>query len=153
MKLPKNAIPRFDGNVRKFMKFKGLFQNLIHDDESIPKIRKLHYLQEALPEGDAEPLVHDLDVFEVAYDIAWKLVLGKYDNKRKIVKSHLNDIFSIRPIKTECELGKLIDEINSCLRGLKICGENPQNWSTILSHLVHSKLDETTRRDFDNFTV
>lgn len=44
----------------------------------------------------------------------------------------------------------MLDSATASLRGLKGCGEQPDLWSTILSFLISSKLDNTTRRDFEN---
>lgn len=149
VRLPKIQIPMFDGDPRKFLKFKSLFSNLIHEDTTIPNVRKLYYLQQAL-EGPAEEFVRDVDMTENAYNTAWAELLNRYENQRVIIRTHLSDIFEIKKIKDESGIRALLDNVRSSLRGLKGCGENPDQWSTILSYLVSSKLDDATKRDFEN---
>ncbi|XKL60216.1 hypothetical protein PGB90_001232 [Kerria lacca] len=149
VKLPKIEIPKFDGDPRKFLKFKALFQNIVHDDANIPSIRKLYYLQEALT-GKAEEFVRDIDVNETSYSIAWTELCQRFDNKRSIIRLHFSDLFGILKINHESQLRGLLDVVAATLRGLKMCGEPVENWSSLISYFVSTRLDDNTRRDFEN---
>lgn len=92
IRLPKINIPKFDGDPRKFLKFKSLFSNLIHEDTTISNVRKLYYLQEVL-EGPTEEFIRDLDMTETSYNMAWSELLNRYENKRVIIRA-LSLIFS-----------------------------------------------------------
>lgn len=149
IRLPKIQIPKFNGDPRRFLKFKSLFSNLIHEDTSIPNIRKLYYLQEAL-EGATEEFIRDVDMTETSYNSVWAELLNRYENKRVIIRAHLADLFGIKRIKDESGIRTLLDSATASLHGLKGCGENPDQWSTILSYLLSTKLDDATKRDFEN---
>lgn len=150
IRLPKIDIPEFDGDPRKFMKFKSMFQNMIHDEPRLTNVRKLVYLQKALV-GIAEEFIRDVDINDAStYPTVWKDFLQRYENKRVIIRTHFTDLFAIKPIKDESGLRKLMDEVLSSLRGLKICGEHPDQWGSILCYLVLTKLDDVTKRDFEN---
>lgn len=84
------------------------------------------------------------------YANAWLELLNRYENKRVIIRAHLTDLFEIRKIKDENANHGLLDGVTASLHGLRSCGENPEQWSTILSYLVLSKLEDTTKRDFEN---
>lgn len=47
-------LPKFDGDPRKFMEFKELFENLIHNNHDLANVYKMHCLKEALVGGAAE---------------------------------------------------------------------------------------------------
>lgn len=52
IRLLKINTPKFDGDPHKFLKFKSIFSNLIHEDTTIPNFRKLYAL-----EGPAEEFI------------------------------------------------------------------------------------------------
>ncbi len=146
--LPKIKIPEFDGDLRKFMKFKSMFENMIHDELKLTNICKLVYLQKALV-GKAEEFFRDVDTNDAAsYPTVWREFLQHYENKRVIIRNNFNNLFAIRQIKDESSLRKLLDDVTSSLRRLKIFGEHPDQWSSILCYLVSTKLDEQTKCDF-----
>ncbi len=151
IRLPKIEIPEFDGDPRKFMKFKTMFQNMIHEEPRITNVRKLIYLQRALT-GKAEEFLRDVDITDGSnYANVWREFLARFENKRVIARTHFTDLFAIKQIKDESGLRRLLDEVTSSLRGLKACGENPDQWGSILCHLVLTKLDDITKRDFENW--
>ncbi|XKL67280.1 hypothetical protein PGB90_002771 [Kerria lacca] len=85
IRLPKIEIPEFDGDPRKFMKFKTMFQNMIHEESRIANVRKLIYLQRALI-GKAEEFLRDVDIIDgTNYSNVWQEFLAWYENKRVIV--------------------------------------------------------------------
>lgn len=46
VKLPRINVPTFNGDLRKFLDFRALYENLVHNDDNIPSVRKMHYLME-----------------------------------------------------------------------------------------------------------
>ncbi len=40
--LPKINVPTFNGDLWKFIDFKALFENIIHNDDSIPPVSKMY---------------------------------------------------------------------------------------------------------------
>lgn len=67
VKLPKINILKFNGTIENFQEFEMLFQNIVHEECSITKVRKLYYLKEALI-GDAAEILRDMPITETAYD-------------------------------------------------------------------------------------
>lgn len=150
VKYPKIPIPKFDGDIRKFQEFKALFANMVHNDLAMPPVKKLWYLKDALSLGEAAVLVRDISLSEEAYTEAWNRLLERYDNKRAIISAHLNDLFSVQKIKNEMQLRALLNTVDGALRGLKVCGVDTDKWSVLISYFVTSKLDDRTRRDWEN---
>lgn len=151
-KLPKINVPTFNGDFRKFLDFKALYENLVHNDDNIPPVRKMHYLKESLVD-EATATLANLAVSEDGYKEAWSRVIAKYDNKRLIIHTHFNDLFAAEKLKSESNLRLLVDRFDSAIRGLRICNVNPDNWSPILAYMMYTRLDPKTRSDFDNQTI
>lgn len=107
----------------------------------------MHYLKESLVSEATTTLVN-LAVSEEGYKEAWSRVISKYDNKRLIIHTHFNDLFGAEKLKNESGLRNLVDRFDSTIRGFRICGQNPENWSPVLSYKLYTRLDNKTRNDF-----
>lgn len=140
-------LPTFDGTMSKFLDFKGYFETMVHDDSTIPLKEKLLALRKCLKDSAAEVL-RDLPPGEDAYTIAWEAVLDRYEDKIDIIDSYLREFIFLPRITHESKLRELMDRITRSLRGLKASKENPDNWSTIITFLVYSKLDFQTQKDW-----
>ncbi|XP_059058485.1 uncharacterized protein LOC131851942 [Achroia grisella] len=57
IRLPTIKLPSFDGNNLKWLEYRDTFESLIHNNDSIPKINKFHYLRSSL-EGSARKESH-----------------------------------------------------------------------------------------------
>lgn len=69
VKLPRIDLPKFDGKIEDFLEFSALFQNVIHEESTITKVKKLYYLKAALT-GPAHALVRDTPFTDRGYDEA-----------------------------------------------------------------------------------
>lgn len=63
-------VPKFVGNPRRFIEFKELFENLIHNNGELANVQKMHRLKEAL-NGDAAETARAFRLQERAYPKAW----------------------------------------------------------------------------------
>lgn len=145
---PKIRIPSFNGEYKQFMRFKGIFVNLVHDDASIPNVRKLYYLQDAL-QGEAGRLIEDFPITDAAYEEAWSRVLNRYDNQKALVLIYFRELTAIKPIDNAGDLRKLLDTVTNSLNNLKLCGLPADNWGDLVAFLVYRCLDSKTKEDFD----
>lgn len=144
--------PKFDGDPRKFLEFKELFTCMIHENENLPTVRKMYYLKEAVI-GEAAVLLRDFGVSESAYNQAWARLTEWYENKRAIIRTYFRDLFAVKKIKDKHGIRQLVFEVDAALRGLTVCGEHPDNWGSILSYFVSSKLDDETRETWENSSI
>jgi len=51
--IPKIMIPEFDDNINKWEDFRDMFVSVIHNDQKIPLIKKMHYLKGCLKDDAA----------------------------------------------------------------------------------------------------
>lgn len=148
VKLPRINVPKFDGNLEDFFEFSALYENVTHNEASLPKVKKLYYLKDCLI-GKAANLVEDIPLTEAGYDEAWELVQSTYKDTKAIIRKHLDRLFAIKRIKSSSEISNLLAIGNRCLKGRKACNEYPGNWSTILFYMISEKLDEMTFIEFE----
>lgn len=74
--------------------------------------------------GKAAEIIIDFPLSDAAYLEVWFALVARFDNKNSY--SHIIRRFFYSP---RDEGWLLIDSVNRILRGLKIAGENPENWS------------------------
>ncbi len=142
-------VPKFDGDPRKFLEFKELFENLIHNNLELSNVQKMHRLKEALI-GDAAETARAFQLQEKAYPEAWAYLCLWYENKRGMIGSYLKDLFSIQRIRDRTSIRKLVMDFDAIIRSLISCDVNADQWSVLLSYHLRSKLDDQTRLDWDN---
>ncbi|KAL0829434.1 hypothetical protein ABMA28_004206 [Loxostege sticticalis] len=146
-KLPPIPIPKFSGDYNDWLSFRDLFKSLIHNDSSLSKIEKHHYLKSSLS-GDAELLLKNILLTEANYDDAWKKLEDRYDNKRIIVTNILNCLMNQKKITAESTKGikDLLDTTSQCLSSLNNLQINTSSWDAIIVHIVVSKLDTESHK-------
>lgn len=150
-KLPHISIPKFSGNYNDWMSFKDLFTSLIRKNEHISNIEKYHYLKTSLT-GEAEQLLKHFALTEVNYDKAWKTLESRYDNKRMIVTTIISRLVNQKKMSTECSrsLKEILDTTKECLNSLDNLEVDTSTWDAIVVHLVVSKLDIETHKQWEH---
>ncbi|XP_058449170.1 uncharacterized protein LOC131429139 [Malaya genurostris] len=147
VKLPELKLPTFSGNLRDWITFRDTFKNLISDNTQLTDIDKFTYLRTSLS-GEALQEISSIEQTAANYSIAWRCLESRYVNKKLLVKSHLDALLAIEPMKKESfgSLNHVINEFDKHLQMLHKLGENTPDWSTILAHMLAGKLDTTTLR-------
>ncbi|KAJ8957213.1 hypothetical protein NQ318_007775 [Aromia moschata] len=154
VKLPTIKLPTFNGHYDQWLEFRDAFTALIHDNNTISNIQKFYYLRSSL-EGDACKIIQSLKASETNYTIGWQLLKDRFENKRLIIHNHVKAIFDLPIIQKEShvDLRNLFDNVTKHLRSLKALGEPTEHWDTLIIHIITSKLDNTTRREWESFEL
>ncbi|XP_052757219.1 uncharacterized protein LOC128202118 [Galleria mellonella] len=152
LKLPSISIPSYSGQYLNWLEFHDTYSTLIHSDNSIPKINKFHYLRAALKDS-AALIISSLDFSAENYDVAWQLLCERYNNKRLLINNHIHAIFAIESIQRESAkaLRNIIDTVNKNLRALKTLKLPTDHWDILIIHIVSSKLDIITTREWETY--
>lgn len=152
--LPKIKLPEFCGSYDKWLQFADTFKSLIHNVSHISKIEKFWYLKSCL-KGDAANVLNSLEVSDSNYDKAWQILCQRYENKRVIIRTHLKELYAIQVIPKESHLllRGLIDTSVQHLRALDSLGLPVASWNTILIFHLSSKLDASTRREWEDYSL
>jgi len=148
LKLQKIAVPKFNGNHRKWLDFKGLFNNLVHDNPDLKPVQKLYYLKGVMVDRAGEMIQH-FPILDANYIEAWNTLCTRFDNQRGLIKKLFHDLYSIKKIKSESEICQLLDEVNKVIRGLRAAGEPIAANAGLLTYWVTTCLDEYTEREFE----
>ncbi|XP_055588800.1 uncharacterized protein LOC129741119 [Uranotaenia lowii] len=150
VKLPEIKLPIFSGKSKEWVTFRDSFKSLIHSSNQLNDTDKFCYLRSAVT-GEALQAIASVDITAANYDIAWSTLEKRYENRKLLVKSYLDSLFSIEPMRKESydSLNMLLSEFERNLQMLQKVGENPGQWSTLLVHMLCSRLDQSTLRQWE----
>lgn len=151
VRLPIINLPEFSGAYKEWLPFYDAFNNLIHQNKSLDDCQKFHYLKSCL-KGEASRSVESLTISETNYLSAWCLLQKRYRNTRLIVQSHVQSIMHTPEItKASSEsLRKLINDVTSNIEALRVLEIDVDACDVFVNSVVVSKLDNYTRREFEN---
>lgn len=144
--LPTINLPTFDGSFDKWEGFRDKFKSMIHDDPQLSDLKRLHYLCSCL-KGDASNAIHDIDLIETNFTLAWNRLISRYENKRKLITHRLQSLLNLSTVtfETSKDLRDLRDQINRSIHSLKNLGRPVSHWDDILVQ----KLDKSTKKAWE----
>lgn len=147
VKLPEIKLPQFSGKLRDWVTFRDAFKSLIHKNETISATDKFTYLRSSLTPEALRP-IDNIEITAANYIVAWEALESQFENKKLIVKAHLDALFAVEPMKHESfeSLNQVVNEFDNNLQMLRKIGENTEGWSTLLVHMLCSRLDPVTLR-------
>ncbi|XP_062540880.1 uncharacterized protein LOC134208936 [Armigeres subalbatus] len=98
--------------------------------------------------------LEDIECGEQAnYNLAWQTLVDRYANEYLLKKRHLQALFEINSAKREtaASLHALVDEFQRHTKILCQLGEPTESWSTILEHLLCTKLPDDTLKAWEEY--
>ncbi|XP_062704057.1 uncharacterized protein LOC134286461 [Aedes albopictus] len=151
VKLPEIKLPTFGGKLRDWVSYRDAFRSLIHQNRELTDMDKFTYLRSSLT-GEALQEVSTVELSAANYAVAWTALEERYHNEKLIVKAYLDAIFGIEPMRKESyeALSQLISDFEKNLQMLQKLGQDTNGWSTILVHMVCSKLGSVTLRFWES---
>ncbi|XP_058811185.1 uncharacterized protein LOC131676075 [Topomyia yanbarensis] len=151
IKLPTISLPEFDGDYMQWLTFHDTFLALIHNNADVPPIQKFHYLRAAV-KGEAAQLIESIAICSANYILAWEALVGRYSNEYLLKKRHLQALFDIPRMKKEtaATLHGLVDEFERHTKILHQLGEPTDAWSTILEHLLCTRLHDDSLKAWED---
>lgn len=145
-RLPAISIPKFDGDLNKWLQFKDLFTEMVHK-QVLSNAERMWYLKSTL-QGEAEKLLSHLLVSDNSYEMAWKILNDRYENKRLLVAT-LIDKFIMQPNVvpgSSKALKQMHDITKECILSLENMDLQIDGvWDPILLHILSKKLDKDTQ--------
>lgn len=148
IRMPRVNIPTFNSEYEHWPAFSDHFIKLVHENNSLSKVQKLHYLKSNVS-GEAANLIREFSITELNYDEAWKTLLNRYNNKRFIIDSKLDAFLDYPPLLFESgiEIKNLLDMATRTVTILKTIGV--EIGDCLLVHLLVRKLDKETRKQWE----
>lgn len=144
--LPQMTLPSFDGALTMWENYRDQFHALIHRDTSLTESEKMHYLKSSLT-GEALRAISHLSITDTNYDIAWRILMSRYENKRRLITRHVSTLLHLPHLKSEdvTSLKTLRDVINSSLQALRKLDRPVDAWPDAVILMITSKLAPKTR--------
>lgn len=154
IKLPTISLPSFDGSYDNWLEYRDTFLSMIHSSNNLDNIQKFHYLRSAFT-GNALQVIKSLEFSSGNYIIAWDLLENRYNNTKLLVHNYVKALFSMHSITKESPslIRKLIDSVLKNIRALKYLGEPTESWDTLIIHIIISKLDPATEKEWEQFKM
>ena len=148
-RLPVIELPKFRGTCEKWLEFKDLFTSLVHNCDYMDPIDKFHYLRSSL-EGSAARCIESIEFCANNYNLAWDILLTRFENKGLMVHNYIRALFNIKPIDSSLPSAfrDLVDTLSKNLKCLESLGVEVNSWDPLLIYLVISKLDSNTIKEW-----
>ncbi|XP_058840862.1 uncharacterized protein LOC131696333 [Topomyia yanbarensis] len=145
LKLPTISLPEINGDYQEWLGFHDTFFALIHANPEVAAIQKFHYLRAAV-KGEAAQVIESISISAANYPLAWDALVARYSNEYLLKKRHLQALLETPRMKEEsaAALHGLVDEFERHTKVLKQLGEPTEAWSTILEHLLCTRLHSET---------
>lgn len=145
IRLPNISIPKFVGDYYKWTPFYDLFNSMIHTKPNLSGVQKFHYLKTNLS-GEALQLIDHLQITDANYAAAWKSLVDRYQNRRLLVNSHINNLFNL-PISKEASatsIKNLVDKTQECLNALNNLNLSTKDWDPLIVYIITQRIDSGT---------
>ncbi|XP_065069866.1 uncharacterized protein LOC135694908, partial [Rhopilema esculentum] len=141
IRLPKITLPRFNGDITRFMSFWQSFENAIDKNESITAVDKLNYLVNLL-EGPAYRAVSGLELTEQNYLNAMEILKARFGNKQQIISTHMQALLGLQncPNENVKQLRFIYDSINVHVRGLEALGMSSASYGSLLVPILMARM-------------
>ena len=146
---PQLEIPTFSGNYNNWVSFKDLFNETIHKNNGMSDAQKMQYLKSKV-KGEAERLIHHLNVTSDNYIVCWDILNQRYNNTKLIFQSYMNTLMSL-PVMHQQSVAlikRMHDTAQECLNAIKNLGVDITSWDPIIVYLLTQKLDTASYIDY-----
>ena len=100
-------------------------------------------------------MIESLETSENNCQVAWDLLVERYDNMRIIIQNHVRELFELQAVGKESAVGlrNLLDKALRHVRALEALKQPTEFWNTPLVYLITSKLDKETRKEWERTTA
>ncbi|KAI5739399.1 hypothetical protein M8J77_018863 [Diaphorina citri] len=148
-KLPVLDLPYFDGNLQNWTLFYETFNSLIHASKVLSNEQKIHYLVSRL-KGSALSVCAGIPAVGSNYDIIWKSLVERYEDKRSLAGAYIEQILNFKPIKAESRAlyQSFIDQVGASVVALKALSI-PDLAEFLLYCITAKKLDAEICKQFE----
>lgn len=146
--LPKLTLPVFEGDLKQWPTFFDLFQTLIHKKVGLSDTEKFQYLL-SFVKGEPLKVIKAIPLTDANYQIAYNTLKDRYQNKRLLASTYLNEIFNLPKISNGFELRNMFDSFIESVDALSLLGFPVSEWDFILLNLLLQKLDSDTVQRFE----
>ncbi|XP_011880391.1 PREDICTED: uncharacterized protein LOC105568923 [Vollenhovia emeryi] len=148
--LPRISLPTFSGEFHAWKDFSDLFTSMVGENPELTNVEKMQYLKTCLA-GDAARRVANLKVTNATFNLAWKTLESRYDNKRILIAAQVDSLLDLKPIKSKSaqDLNDMMITVTHALGALEALDCPVKEWDAFLVRMLARLLDEDTREDWN----
>ncbi|XP_059221613.1 uncharacterized protein LOC131996176 [Stomoxys calcitrans] len=143
--LPPCDTDPFGGDYLSWPTFRDLFTAIYINNPRLSPVEKLFHLN-SKTRGEAKEVVRKAPLTNEGFEVAWKALQHRFENKRLLINSQLRSLFNIP--KSNDESGSSIKDIQSTINGaisaLSLYKVEISSWDPIFVYLCCTRLSETT---------
>lgn len=142
-------LPNFNGDIKTWPLFYSAFKNIVHENPTLTDSEKLHYLIGKLT-NKAQSVFAGITPCAENYKIILNALISKYEDKRLLATSYLEQIFELKPlnIASASNLEQFLEQFATSVSALKNLKVNDLS-DLIFLHIALKKLDPETARAFE----
>lgn len=144
IKLPRIDLPKFGGSFTAWPSFKESFTKMVIE-MPISDANKLQYLKTAVT-GNALSIIRHLDILDVNFDIAWKLIQDRYNNERLLINKQIETLCQQQAVGSDALTGlrRIHDTTRECVYTLEKMGIDIVASGPFIVYHIYQKLDRDT---------
>ncbi|XP_075163068.1 uncharacterized protein LOC142235694 [Haematobia irritans] len=145
IKVPPCDTEVFKGGYEEWPSFRDMFTAVYVNHPKLTPAQKLYHLRNKT-QGSAGAIVKRYSLCDENFDLAWKALKTRYENKRVLVDNQLKILFNI-PVaaeETSDSVQKIQSTVNDCLATLRTLNVKVEHWDPILIYLISTKLPDKT---------
>lgn len=113
-RLPKMSIPKFEGDLQEWVRFRDINSSIVHNEGSLTEIEKFHNLVGSLS-GEPLQIVFSFFLSAGNYEYAWKPLEERYSNKRILAAAYLHKIRQSMPSNQSYSSPSYLRAFSKCL--------------------------------------
>ena len=146
-------LPVFPGDYVYWISYKDMFVSLGHNNQALSNVQKYYFLK-SLCSATPLDIVNEYTASDASYSLAWNALNNRCHNKRKIVDMVMKKLFSILFCNGSAEsIQILLDTTLKILALLRTLGVNSNGWDAILIYMSFNKLDQETRKEWEQSLI
>ncbi|XP_075162851.1 uncharacterized protein LOC142235484 [Haematobia irritans] len=145
IKVPPCDTEIFKGGYEEWPSFRDMFTAVYVNHPRLTQAQKLYHLRNKT-RGSAGAIVKRYALCDDNFDLAWKALRDRFENRRVLVDNQLKILFNIPSanVETSESIQKVQSTVRDCLATLKALSVNTEGWDPILIYLISTKLPEET---------
>ena len=146
-RLPKLALPIFNGNPLKWQTFWDSYKAAVHDNTSLCDIQRFNYLKAHLAE-EAARSIEGLPLTDTNYAQSIKILEERFGQSHKITNAHMQALLDLpNPSESVTSLRGFYDRMENHVRSLEALGKTQDSYGDLLVPVILSKLPATVKHN------
>ncbi|XP_059223264.1 uncharacterized protein LOC131997032 [Stomoxys calcitrans] len=145
IKVPPCDTEVFKGGYEEWPSFRDMFTAVYVNHPKLTPAQKLYHLRNKT-QGSAGAIVKRYTLCDENFELAWRALKARFENKRVLVDNQLKILFNIpvAAVETSDSVQKIQSTVNDCLATLRTLDVKVEYWDPILIYLISTKLPDKT---------